>query len=151
VLVRGPKAPSPEPDRDARLRHLMARAAAFRTAFAAAALVACATCAAQAEPCTGRFRFTGAATSLTGATRRDEPCTIFYGMFSRIRAYSVLQRPRHGALGSSGYDGIRYMTAYKPDAGYVGPDEFAVKIRYEPRSTLTEDTTVVHVQMTVGS
>jgi len=115
-----------------------------------AALVALATQGAQAEPCTGRFRFTGATTSLSGATRRDEPCTIFYGMFSRIKAYNVVQRPRHGALGSSGYDGIRYMTAYKPDAGYVGQDEFAVKIRYEPRSTLIDDTTVVHVQMTIG-
>jgi hypothetical protein len=128
----------------------MAFVAALRTAFAAAALVACATSGAQAEQCTGRFRFTGATTFLNGATRRDEPCTIFYGMFSAIKGYSVVQRPRHGALGSSGYDGIRYMTAYKPDKGYVGPDEFAVKIRYEPRATLIEGTTIVHMQMTVG-
>jgi hypothetical protein len=62
----------------------------------------------------------------------------------------IVQRPRHDALGSAGYSGIRFLTAYKPDAGYVGPDEFAVKIRYWTRMTQLELTTVVHVQMTVG-
>jgi hypothetical protein len=129
----------------------MARSAAFRTALVAAALVAFATSGAQAERCVGGgFRFTEGNTFVTGATRKDEPCTIGYGLFSAIRGYSVVQRPRHGALGSAGYSGIRFLTAYKPDAGYVGPDEFAVKIRYAPRSMQGELMTVVHVQISVG-
>jgi hypothetical protein len=129
----------------------MTRSAPFRTAFVAAALAAFATSAAQAERCVGGgFRFTEGNTFVTGATRKDEPCTIGYGLFSAIKGYSVVQRPRHGALGSGGYSGIRFLTAYKPDAGYVGPDEFAVKIHYLTRMTQVELTTVVHVQMTIG-
>jgi hypothetical protein len=129
----------------------MAPIAPFRTAFVAAAMVAFATGGAQAERCVGGgFRFTEGSTFVTGATRKDEPCTIGYGLFSAIRGYSVVQRPRHGALGSAGYSGIRFLTAYKPDAGYVGPDEFAVKIRYASRMTQVELTTVVHVQITIG-
>jgi len=120
-------------------------------AFVATALIALTTSGAQAERCVaGGFRFTEGNTFVTGATRRDEPCTIGYGLFSAIKGYGIVQRPRHGALGSAGYSGIRYLTAYKPDAGYAGPDEFAVKIRYLTRMTQVEMTTVVHVQMTVG-
>jgi hypothetical protein len=94
-----------------------------------AALLALATGGAHAERCIGGgFRFTEGNTFVTGATRKDEPCT----------------------LGSAGYSGIRFLTAYKPDAGYAGPDEFAVKMRYLLRSTQVELTTVVHVQMTIG-
>jgi hypothetical protein len=116
-----------------------------------AALLALATGGAHAERCIGGgFRFTEGNTFVTGATRKDEPCTIGYGLFSAIRGYRVVQRPRHGVLGSAGYSGIRFLTAYKPDAGYAGPDEFAVKMRYLLRSTQVELTTVVHVQVTIG-
>jgi hypothetical protein len=129
----------------------MVRSAPFRTALTTVALATFATPGAQAEQCVGGgFRFTEGSTFVTGATRKDEPCTIGYGLFSAIRGYSIVQRPRHGALGSAGYSGIRFLTAYKPDAGYVGSDEFAVKIRYAPRSTQGELMTVVHVQMSVG-
>jgi hypothetical protein len=119
-------------------------------AFAVALLVAFSASSARADGCIGPFRFSGASTFLNGTTRRDQPCTIGYGALSEITGYRVVQRPRNGTLGSAGRNGKWFLTAYKPDAGYVGSDQFAVRIRYAPRSTQVESTTVVHVQMTVG-
>lgn len=98
----------------------------------------------------GGFRFSSADVNVEGSTSQDVPCTISYGARSDILAYSIVQRPHHGIVGSAGREGERYLTAYKPNAGYVGTDEFAVKIRFAPRSTHVEATTVVHVHMTVG-
>ncbi len=128
----------------------MVRSARSWASFAGALLVAFSASSARADRCMGPFRFTGPETFLNGATRRDEPCTIGYGAFSDITGYSVVQRPRNGNLGSAGHNGIWFLTAYKPDAGYVGPDQFTVRVRYAPRSTRVESTTVLHVQMTVG-
>lgn len=98
----------------------------------------------------GGFRFSSANVSVEGSTSRDVPCTFSYGRRSDILAYSLVQQPHHGVVGSAGREGKRYLTAYKPDAGYVGTDEFAVKIRFAPRSTHVEATTVMHVHMTIG-
>lgn len=100
--------------------------------------------------CTEQFLFSSANVYVEGSTSQGVPCTISYGTHSDILAYSVVQRPRHGILGSAGREGDRFLTAYKPNAGYVGTDEFAVGIRFAPRSTHVEATTVVHVHMTVG-
>jgi len=98
----------------------------------------------------GGFRFSSANVDVEGSTGRDVPCTFSYGKRSDILAYSLVQRPHHGMVGSAGREGERFLTAYKPNAGYVGTDEFAVKIRFAPRSTHVEATTVVHVRMTIG-
>jgi hypothetical protein len=99
--------------------------------------------------CTSAFLFSTANVFVEGSTNQDVPCTISYGTHSDILAYSVVQRPHHGVLGSAGREGERFLTAYNPNAGYVGADEFAVKLRFSPRSTHVEATTVVHVHMTI--
>ena len=100
--------------------------------------------------CTGRFLFSTANVYVEGSTGEDMPCTINYGIYSDILAYNVVQRPRHGMLGTAGSEGSRVLTAYKPNSGYRGADEFAVRIRFAKKSTGFVGTTVVHVHMTVG-
>jgi len=117
---------------------------------AAASLAACCATSAIAANCTGVFRFYGPTASAQGTTRRDQPCTIVYGGRSDIIGYSIVQPPRFGVLGSAGHSGGRFLTAYKPNPGYVGPDEFAVSIKYAPRSTHVAKSTVFRVQLTVG-
>lgn len=100
--------------------------------------------------CTGRFLFSTANVYVEGSTSEGTPCAINYGIYSDILGYSVVQQPHHGMLGNAGSEGGRFLTAYKPNAGYMGTDEFAVKVRFAPRSTQVEATTVIHVHMTVG-
>ena len=103
-----------------------------------------------AASCTGPFRFYGPTASAQGTTGRDRPCTIVYGGRSDIIGYNVVQPPRFGVLGSAGHSGGHFLTAYKPNPGYVGPDEFAVSVEYAPRSTHVTKSTVFHVQLTIG-
>jgi hypothetical protein len=62
----------------------------------------------------------------------------------------VIERPHNGVLGTAGNRGGLHLTAYKPNSGYVGPDEFTVEVGYSPRATRVEKSTIVHVQMTVS-
>jgi hypothetical protein len=99
---------------------------------------------------TGDFRFVGDRTDVEGSTRHDEICELKYGKKSDITNYSVVQKPSHGTIGSAGNQSNRYMTAYRPNPGYVGDDNFSVKINYIPRATGISHSTVVHVHMTVS-
>jgi hypothetical protein len=118
--------------------------------FTAASLGACCASSAIAASCTGPFRFYGPTASAQGTTKRDQPCSIVYGGRSDIIGYNVVQPPRFGVLGSAGHSGGRLLTAYKPNPGYMGTDEFAVSVEYAPRSTHVAKSTVFHVQLTIG-
>jgi hypothetical protein len=100
--------------------------------------------------CAGVFRFVGPRTELQGRTKKDQPCGIYYGKRSDITSFRLIERPRNGVLGTAGNRGGLYLTAYKPNSGYVGPDEFTVEVGYSPRATHVEKSTIVHVQMTVS-
>ena len=81
---------------------------------------------------------------------RETVCTLNYGVRSDITAYRVLKRPAHGTLGAAGQENGRYMTAYKPNAGFVGSDVFAVKFGYTPRDSGIPLSTTLFVRVNVG-
>src|SRR5262245_13798353 len=58
---------------------------------------------------------------------RDEACERVYRArgAEQILSNRVVQRARHGIAGANGN-----TFAYKPSTGYVGPDEFTVKVDY---------------------
>jgi hypothetical protein len=62
---------------------------------------------------------------------RDEACERFYRTQGTAQFLSnrVIQRARHGIAGANGN-----TFAYKPAKGYVGPDEFTVKVNYRQGS-----------------
>ncbi len=64
--------------------------------------------------------------------------------------YQVVAKPAHGTVGSAGYRGSRLLTAYKPEAGYSGPDDFTLSIDYTPRKSGVAKSTELHVHMTVA-
>ena len=105
---------------------------------------------ANATSCTGAFRFVGPRTELQGMTKKDQPCGIYYGKRSDITSFRVIERPRNGILGTAGNREGLHLTAYKPNSGYVGPDEFTVEVGYSPRATHVQQLTIVHVQMVVS-
>ena len=92
----------------------------------------------------------GPRTELQGSTRKDQACGIYYGKRSDITSFRVIERPRSGTLGTAGHREGQYLTAYKPNSGYVGPDEFTVEVGYSPRAMHVEKSTIVHVQMVVS-
>ena len=97
----------------------------------------------------GRFSVRGAA---DGTPWHDaEGPALWHLLRAAIRHYifSVIERPRNGVLGTAGNRGGLYLTAYKPNNGYVGSDEFTIAVGYSPRATHIEKSTTVHVQMTV--
>jgi hypothetical protein len=104
---------------------------------------------ASAAACSGNFVFVGPQTDLAGRTRKNTPCTFVYGKRSDINGYQVMQKPAHGTIGSAGYRGTALLTAYKPDTGYTGDDDFTLGIDYVVRRTGAARSTVVHVHMTV--
>jgi hypothetical protein len=104
---------------------------------------------AMAAGCVGDLRFKEGRTHWSGSTRVNEVCTLHYGTRSDIVGYRVIRAPSHGTLGKAGLQGDRFLTAYKPHAGYVGPDSFAVQITYIPRATGVRSSTLLFMDMTV--
>jgi hypothetical protein len=58
---------------------------------------------------------------------------------------SVSRPPRHGIVGKASI----YQFAYKPNAGYVGDDDFDLRVRYDRYGVKTE--TTLHVSVSVSA
>jgi hypothetical protein len=68
-----------------------------------------------------------------------------YGL-AGILSSTVTLRPKNGLLGKNT---IR-IYAYKPNDGFVGSDEFELKVRYDRDDDSGEHTTLLHVNVTVS-
>jgi hypothetical protein len=72
------------------------------------------------------------------------PASVF-GL-AGIMSSTVTLRPKNGLLGKNT---IR-IYAYKPNEGFVGSDEFELKVRYNRDDDSGEHTTLLHMNVTVS-
>jgi hypothetical protein len=94
---------------------------------------------AQAECSRSPFRFDFGVPSVSSQWRmdRDSECTqTIRGAQVEFKQLTIVQRPAHGRAGV--YSTFTY--AFKPAAGFVGTDHFAVLIKFSERGVEAETT-----------
>jgi hypothetical protein len=106
---------------------------AVRSALAITAYVCAAFNALAIEPpsCTAPFRYyPGTTITVLGQTRRDSICVIRLGYRTQVDDVRVTLRASNGIYGTGRKIEALQHTAYRPNPGFVGQDQFELEVRY---------------------